>query len=73
MARPTKRMQAARAELDRRYALRTAAIDAHNEREMKLATDLAELDGRDRPNLDDMNDAWRTLDADRQRIMKARW
>ena len=73
MARPTKRMQAARAEIDRRWALRTAAINAHNDREMKLATELAELDGRTKPNLDDMNDAWRALDGDRQKIMRARW
>ncbi len=71
--RPTKQQQAARAELDRRWAIKRAKIDAHERREIELAHTYAELDGRDRPTVDDLQDAWKTLDAERLRIMAAPW
>jgi hypothetical protein len=66
-------MAAARAEIDRRWAIRTAKINEHNRREMALAFDLAELDGRTEPDVADLQDAWRALDNERIRIMRQPW
>jgi hypothetical protein len=68
--RPTKKMQAARLRLAHMADIRDAALLAHHERELALASVYAELEGRPMTCWD-WNDAYNDLEADRLKVMRA--
>src|SRR5436309_1706127 len=61
MARLTKRQRELRAEIDRRWAARTARIAEHSRRECVLMEAIAWCNGREKPNFDDYHEAFEEL------------
>ena len=55
----------------KRWRDRNDRIAAHNARETKLALDLAQLDDRDLPDLEDWQLAFAALELERKRVFSA--
>jgi hypothetical protein len=68
--RPTNIQRAARAELDRQYAGRAAALAVVGERTKELGEYLAFLDGRDKLSLEDIQQALAAFDAETLAILR---